>query len=670
MKQKISKKCILNLCTSLIMIATFLLFSFRVVFATEESTQKELQILFTHDLHSHLNEYKTFKNGETQMIGGFARIKTIIDDVKQQNPNTFVLDAGDFSMGTLYQTIYLEEASELRLLGSLGYDATTLGNHELDYEGTGFAKMLLAAKASNDHLPAFTIANLDFSNPDSKQQTVSDALLEYGARDYFIIEKGDTRMAVFGIIGYDAIDYSPTSGLKFKDPIETAKNVVKKIKENENVDLIVCLSHSGTSSDPAESEDEILAKEVPGIDVILSGHTHTKLEEPIMVGSTLIASCGSYGEFVGNLELSISSEGDISMKNYELIPVTADVKEDKAILEEVKYYTSLVEKKFLSNYGFSFNQVLAYNPFTFTSINDLGDELEEEPLGNLISDSYVYSIKQAEGDSYEPVDVAIVANGVIRETFLPGDITISDVYTVSSLGIGSDGIPGYPLVSVYLTGKELKAVAELDASVSPMMNVAQLYMSGMRYTLNPNRLIFNKVTDVSLIREDGSTEKLEDDKLYRVVSGMYSAQMLGTVKGKSFGILSIVPKDKDGNPITDYNKHIIYSENGELKEWIALANYLQSFTEDDSISIIPDQYSSEEGRKTVVHSRNIIELVKNPNGIFFIVLAIVILLIALIIWIGFMIRKLIIKRKVKKIRKRKLPGKRSIWKRISSRKQK
>ena len=87
MKQKISKKCILNLCTSLIMIATFLLFSFRVVFGAEASTQKELQILFTHDLHSHLNEYKTFKNGETQMIGGFARIKTIIDEAKQQNPS-------------------------------------------------------------------------------------------------------------------------------------------------------------------------------------------------------------------------------------------------------------------------------------------------------------------------------------------------------------------------------------------------------------------------------------------------------------------------------------------------------------------------------------------------------------------------------------------------------
>lgn len=668
MKQKFHKRFLHNLYASVIIFTIFIFVNIGTTLATEQSENTSFQILFTHDLHSHINEYKTVKDGEIKLVGGFARIKTIIDQEKNENSNTFVLDAGDFSMGTLYQTIYLEEAAELRLLGALGFEVTTLGNHELDYEGTGFADMLLAAKQSNDTLPGFTIANLDFSNPNADQEKVSQALSEYGAKDYYIIEKDNVRMAVFGIIGYDAIDCSPASGLKFKDPIETAKSVVKEIKEKENVDVILCLSHSGTSSDSSKSEDEILAKEVPDIDVIISGHTHTKLEEPIIVGSTIIASCGSYGEYVGDLELSLSKDGTISLDNYQLVSVVDSIEEDEAIVKEIEYYTSLVEDKFLARYNYSFDQLLAYNPFTLTSINDLGSELKEEPIGNLISDSYVYAVKQAEGDAYETVDVAIVGNGVIRESFLQGDITVSDAYNVSSLGIGSDGIPGYPLVSVYLTGKELKAVAEVDASVSPMMSAAQLYSSGLKYTLNTNRLIFNKVTDISLVREDGSIEELDNDNLYRVVSGMYSAQMLGTVKGKSFGILSIVPKDKDGNPITDYNKHIIYGPSGEVKEWLALATYLESFSTDDSTSTIPDLYSTENGRKTVVHSKNIIELIKNPNAIFFIALAIVIILIAVIIWIGFLIRKAIIKRRVRKIRNRKLPNKQNSLKRIFKRK--
>ena len=149
------------------------------------------------------------------------------------------------------------------------------------------------------------------------------------------------------------------------------------------------------------------------------------------------------------------------------------------------------------------------------------------------------------------MDAAIVPAGTIRDSFFQGDITVTDAFRVSSLGIGADKMPGYPLISIYLTGKELKAVCEVDVSVTPLMNEAQLFISGMQYTFNPNRLIFNKVIDSNLVKTHKLTdeitkeylEEIQDDKLYRVVAGLYSAQMLSVV-GKNLWLAKNRTKNK------------------------------------------------------------------------------------------------------------------------------
>ena len=140
----------------------------------------------------------------------------------------------------------------------------------------------------------------------------------------------------------------------------------------------------------------------------------------------------------------------------------------------------------------------------------------ESTLGNLFSDAYKWAVEQATGES---VDLALTASGVIRESIPQGAVTVSDVFNAASLGIGADGVPGYPLVSVYLTGADLKTVMEIDASVSDLMTAARLYSSGVEYSYNTNRMIFNKVTDSALRRADGNTQAIVDDQLYRVVTG-------------------------------------------------------------------------------------------------------------------------------------------------------
>lgn len=633
----------------LLFISFFILLTliFIPVVAETNSIDKELTVVFTHDLHSYIDtkEYKV--NGNTVEVGGFAKIKTIYDDIRADSDKSIFIDAGDFSMGTLYQTVFQEEAIELRMLGLLGYDVVTLGNHEFDYGSDGLAKMLESAMKSGDRLPEIVISNVDFEkstseNPKNLEKTMED----YGVEEYIIIEKENVKVAIFGGIGEDADKSAPNSELIFKNIVDQAKITASEIKEKENPDIIIYLSHAGTSNDPSSSEDEILAKEVPQIDVIVSGHTHSKLDEPIILNNTYIVSGGEYGKNVGKIDLIQTEDGIWDMKDYNLIVVDESIKADEETLEKIEEYREYVNG-FLNGYGFeTYDQVIAYSPYDFTDLREMNDTQADQAIGNLISDALIHGVKEVEGDAYVNVDVSVVPVGIVRARFNKGPITISDIYEVMSLGIGPDGISGYPLASVYLTGKELKTVAEVDASISPIMTSAQLYTAGLSYTFNPNRIILNKATDVKLIGEDGELIEIEDDKLYRVVSDLYSAQMLGAVMDLSKGILSLIPKDAKSIPIEDYNEAIIYDSQGkEVKEWQVLASYMQSFEEVSGVPTIPDIYENAQNRKELDDSKNIIRLFRQPNKISIIIILIVILIIVLIV--------VIIRVIVRKIKRRK-----------------
>ena len=279
----------------------------------------------------------------------------------------------------------------------------------------------------------------------------------------------------------------------------------------------------------------------------------------------------------------------------------------------------------------------------FASLNELEFVHTEHNLGNIMSDAFAYAVEHADGYDGNPVDVAVVPSGCVRDTYGLGDITVESVFNSYSLGIGADGVPGYPLISVYLTGKELKIAAEIDASISDYMTTARLYMSGLNFSYNPNRMILNKVTDVYLVDNEGNRVELEDDKLYRVVADLYSGQMLSAVTDMSYGLLSLVPKDAEGNPIEDFEDVIIMEGGKELKAWDAIARYMQSFpdTDEDGIANVPVSYSEVEGRKQVEDSKNIADLLKNPNKYAVMIVAIVLIVILIVVFIIRLVVKLI-----------------------------
>ena len=637
----------------ILLIAAVLVFTPYVI---ADNNPASLTILFTHDLHDNLLPYTVEEDGQALEQGGYARLQTAVNQEREKDPDLLLLDGGDSSMGTLFQSIFSQESPGLRLLGQMGYDATTLGNHEFDFRPDGLAGSLNAAKASGDPLPQILAANLQYPVDAEGRiigedvQQLQHAMYGYGVKDYTILHRKGYKIGVFGIIGDNAVSNAPMAGVEFADPVETAREIVAKLEQQEKVDMIICLSHSGTDSDLEKSEDVILAQQVPEIDVILSGHSHTTLTDPIVVGDTYICSAGHYGKNLGRITVQNQSPGIWSQADYELLPMRADIADDEAISQRIEEYKTLVHDQYLKRLDLDFDDVLAHTSFSFTPVAYLEDIHDEQPLANLITDAYIYTVQQAEGDRYEPIDVAVVPAGTIRASFVKGNITVADAFNVSSLGIGPDKRSGYPLLSVYLTGKELKTACEVDASVAPLMKPAQLYMSGLTYTFNPHRIIFNKVTDAALFKSDGSKEEIQDDKLYRVAAGLYSAQMLSIVGDKSFGLLSIVPKNKEGTPITDFEAQIIRdTANNEVKEWASLARYLQSFEAVDGVPQIPEYYSEKQGRKMVDNDPSPGAILAKPNSIALAFYGFFIIILLLVSWSVQVI--------VKRIQKAAKPGK-------------
>ncbi|TAH64970.1 MAG: bifunctional metallophosphatase/5'-nucleotidase, partial [Anaerolineaceae bacterium] len=324
----------INITWIMIAILLFQVFIIPRSFASENADS--ITIMFTHDMHSNLLPFLTEKDGKVVETGGYARLMSIINNERESNPEALLLDAGDYSMGTPFQTIFTDYSPELRIMGSMGYDVVTLGNHEFDYRAEGLAHSLNAAVNSGDKLPKMVQSNVTFPIDEEGNLTPSlkelkNAMDNYGVREYTIIERSGIRIGIFGLLGEESASMAPMAEVVFEDTVTQAKRVVKILSEQEKVDLIICLSHSGTKEDKSESEDEILAKQVPEIDVVISGHSHTKLEEPIVTGTTIIASSEEYGKNLGVMELSRNDSADWKLERYELVNVNETIAEEETI---------------------------------------------------------------------------------------------------------------------------------------------------------------------------------------------------------------------------------------------------------------------------------------------------------------------------------------------------
>lgn len=258
---------------------------------------KKITILHTNDVHSHIDPFP--KNDPLNPSGGgvIARAN-LINLIKKDNPNTLVLDAGDVFQGTPYFNFFGGEL-ELKLMSKMGYNASTLGNHEFD---NGTEKLSKVLKHAN-----FSFLNSNY--------TLKNTPLENKIKSHEIFNINGIKIGVFGL-GIELeglVEKKLYKGIKYLNPIEISKDVSDDLKYNHNCDLIICLSHLGFSysKDKNIMCDLILAKQTKNIDLIIGGHTHTFLDEPVKVKNlenkdVIINQVGCFGINLGKIDFYFS----------------------------------------------------------------------------------------------------------------------------------------------------------------------------------------------------------------------------------------------------------------------------------------------------------------------------------------------------------------------------
>ena len=609
---------------------------------------RRLVILFTHDLHSYFLPQRVEQpDGSFAVEGGYARLATAVERQRERHGDAVLLvDAGDYSMGTLFHSGFMSESWELRLMAAMGYDAVTLGNHEFDFKPEGLAKSLARAREILVSPPPIVASNVVFTADDPGDRSLKEEFRRYPVHDYLVIEKGGIRVGIFGILGKKAMVDAPfASPVTFSDPMEEGRRVVDILRNREGVDLVVCLSHTGTSEEKKLSEDERIAGEVPGIDVLVSGHTHTLLEEPIVVGRTHIVSAGNYGRHLGILEMSVEAGGGPRMVSYEIQKTAFHVPEGEAAAATIEYIKERIDEELLAPLGLSFDQVVAVTDFSLKIPANVSENPGELGLGNLVTDSYRYAIRRAEAENYEHVTLAVQPIGHIRDSIIRGPVTVDDVFRVLSLGIGPDNRVGYPLLTGYLTGGELKKLMEVETTIRQMKPEAQLQVSGVKMTYNPYRVPFDRVTSLFVENERGDYVPVERDRLYRIAANLYTAYMVDYISDVSFGLLSMELKDRNGKPLERLTDGIVSGTGskggGEVKEWLSLLSFLESFPDrtGDGLPDIPFSYASPEGRILVEPSWNPLKLVQGSTMITWVVIAVLLVILAIPVLFVTLIRR-------------------------------
>ena len=617
--------CIL---TTILVVASFLGIPGNLQSDSGETEELYFCILHTNDMHSALIPHSPavdyHPEKEDPAIGGFARLATAVDEIREnkmrEGEPVLLFDAGDFLGGSAFAWLALSGyAAELTIMQKMGYDAVVIGNHEYDYNPDVLAQYLLQAGYPEAHQKTLVLA----SNTEAPPDHPLAARGLYRNTGMFELENG-LKVGVFGLIGKDAILVTGDSGdMQFLDQHEAARQAVDELKE-QGADVIVGITHSGVD------EDRELAREVPCIDVIIGGHSETALYKPVLQGATIIVQAGSLGRYLGQLELAYNSNtGKVRVRNEEndrpfLVPIDNSFAPHPEIDALVTDYTGILNAHIREMTGGEFDDVMttvARSDFVLSN----QPPLSETPLGNFVTDAMRLVAQEVTG---KRVDIAGQANGIIRKSILPGameysggDVSFYEIVEAVGMGYGYDGYAGCPIVSVYITGEEVRRLLEITILLQEFMEDSFLQFSGLRYSYNPSNAVLltvpfinlpvpttRAVTRAELYTGDGIQPangdgyvplKRGDEKLYHLVTDGYILLFLPMVTDM-LPQLEIVPKNADGEPVPleRLDELIVHHADGrELKVWEAVVSYAAAQPPGvDGVPRIPDYYEGVAGR--------------------------------------------------------------------------
>ncbi len=571
---------------------------------------QQITILHTNDMHSRLTgdgpevDYSPMVVNNDEVLGGFARLATLIKQQKAADPaGTLVLDAGDFYMGTLFNTVEPKTGFQLHLMKEMGFDFTTIGNHEFDYGPQALAGAINAAKKFGD-IPEIISSNLIFDKTDPRDDALESLFKDGTIIPYKIVEVKGVRIGIFGLLGIDAADVAPLKApVTAAKQIKTARKTAKMLKKEKGADLVFCLSHSGVYPDGKggfEGEDVKLAKKVKDIDVIFSGHTHVVVNKPFKVKNTLIVQTGSYLKNLGELTLNIKN-GKIADYRYQLIPVDDKIKGDPVVNLKIEAYKDAINREILDNLGLAYSDTVAETSFDLMKHNEKG--YQHTNLGVFCVDAIKYYVDNYGGGT----DVELLASGTVRDNILKGKtgfVTVPDVFRVMSLGRANEKLPGYPLQKIYITGHELKNLMEVLLLSGG--DDGYVFVSGIKVYYNPKKMMLRKVVKIEMNGKPVDLSK-KNPKLYSVTADSYLLSFIGRVKSLSKGLVNVVPKKADGTPVTDMSSMTIDFDNNTNgvqpgTEWIGIIKYMQHLkdTNGNGVPDLPVDYKNERSNRIPV----------------------------------------------------------------------
>ncbi len=621
----------------LISLITLLLFS--SVFASSSSSEElYLTILHTNDEHSaiipHSPTVDFHPYREDPTIGGYARLASAVNQIREEKilseEPVLLLSAGDYIGGSAYSWLIPEGyAPEINIKHAIGYDAVVIGNHEYDYGPDILAEYFMKAGYPEAHDQTVVLASNTAAPPEHPLKA-NDL---YRDKELVELDNG-LKVGLFGLIGKQAVSYTTANEpVQFEDQHETARKMVEQLK-SEGAQLVIAITHSRVE------EDVDLALDVDGIDIIVGGHCHTALYEPIIENDTIILQAGSLLEYLGQLELAYNPETEelriLNRENEQpfLIKLDHSIPLDPEIDEIVNAYTNKLNQFLSEKTDGQFDHILDTVVFSEYIIPNK-PPLQESPFGNFVTDAMRLVTEEKTGRS---IDIAIQANGSIRGSLEPGtmphalgQVSVYDLTELIGLGIGPDGTAGYPIVVAYLTGDEIRRSLEVAVLLAELMGDTYfLQFSGLRYDYNPQNATFltvpfldlplpttRAVTSAEIYTGDGRQdindeffEPVEwgDQELYSLATDSYILSFLPMV-GEMLPQLDIVLKDAEGNPLSEeqLDELIVYVEESELKVWRTVLEYAAGQPEGESgLPEIEPYYASDADRINQVQTMPLI----------------------------------------------------------------
>ena len=438
-------------------------------------------ILHTNDLHGHLTSWRGWEgNLKGRGVGGLSRVAAAVDQVRTDvgKDRVLLVDAGDTFGGTMIADLTKGHAV-VEGMNAVGYDAMCIGNHDLDFTAAGLTNCLKAA-----HFPVLA-ANV-FTSP-GHALFVGPSLIR---------KVGDTQVGVFGLADPNTeltIAAANTAGLVFEPPAPAAKEAVDELKR-QGARVIIALSHLGLSA------DERLAQTVPGIDVIVGGHSHNRVQAAVQVGHTLIVQAGAFGSDVGRLDLHVDQNGRIVTQHHGLMSLDHDVFGGdagvKRVVEaqEAPFRAQLDEPVAEANTPIIRAQTLAGQM--------PGKRDQQSPADSLFADI----LRQETGSDFALLPG--VGDGV---AIPPGPVTAEALRNL----LPNDG----EVVTMKLTGAQivdiLEQAVENVLADDPQKRVGgMIQVSGLRFAYDPQKAALHRVTSV----QAAGGEALAPGKLYQIAT--------------------------------------------------------------------------------------------------------------------------------------------------------